>query len=71
MKKAMILLEENNNTLDGILLVIHDELVESFDTNIAEDRSKITLQKMKEAGKLYCTSVQMEAETAVGSYWIH
>lgn len=75
-KLAAILIEEynekNNIPLEyGVLLLVHDEIVEEYPKDISENRSKMSIEFMKKAGTYFCKNVGMDAETAVGDYWIH
>lgn len=47
------------------------ELVEEFPEDLADKRSPITVGFMKKAGTYFCKKVGMDAESAVGDYWIH
>ena len=69
---ALLLDEENMSLSEGLLLLVHDELVEEYaNTKDLEALSQITVSKMKQAGGITCKTVPMNAETAVGTFWIH
>ena len=70
-KLATILIEKNNTLEEGVLLAIHDEELEEYLEEIAEEMSKRTVECMKKAGEYFCKKVPMDAESAIGNYWIH
>ncbi len=71
-KIAAILIDDNNRSLKfGLLLAIHDEFVEEYDLSIAEEKSLLTVEYMRDSGRKMCKLVPMDAVTAVGDYWIH
>ena len=70
-KLAAVLIEKDKSLKEGVLLLVHDELVEEYPKELAEKRSLETIECMKKAGEYFCKNVPMDAETAVGDYWIH
>jgi DNA polymerase I-like protein with 3'-5' exonuclease and polymerase domains len=72
-KIAALLIDEDNLSLDhGLLLMVHDELVEEYSKEKKlEEISKRTVSEMIKAGSYICKKVPMDAETAIGDYWIH
>ncbi len=71
-KVAAILIDDNNRSLKfGLLLAVHDEFVEEYIESIAEEKSALTVECMRESGRKMCKEVPMDADTAVGDYWIH
>jgi len=72
MKIAAIMIEKNNNSLEeGLLLIVHDETVETYLIEKTKDKSKFTVECMKNAGKVTCKKVPMDAVSEIGDYWIH
>jgi DNA polymerase I-like protein with 3'-5' exonuclease and polymerase domains len=71
-KLAVLELEEDNYSLDeGLLLIVHDELVEEFLIENAENRSKITEKSMNLSGIIAGNKIPLYGTSAVGDYWIH
>lgn len=71
-KLAAMYIDKDNRSIDyGLLLMVHDEMVEEYPEDIIEERTKITLDSMKKAGTYFCKKVVMEAAEAIGDYWIH
>lgn len=71
-KIACILIDENSRDIkSGLLLPVHDEVVEEYSSDIIEDRKLLTRKYMQDAGKYLCKNVLMDADCAVGDYWIH
>ena len=75
-KKAVLLIEEYNEQINipleyGVLLIVHDEIIEEYPKEISKERSEITLNLMRKSGTYFCKKVGMDAETAIGNYWIH
>jgi DNA polymerase I-like protein with 3'-5' exonuclease and polymerase domains len=70
-KIAIGLLDSCRNLKQGLLLAVHDELVEEYPEDMCKERSLITVEKMRQSGTYLCPNVPMDAETAVGDHWIH
>lgn len=71
-KIALYLLDKDNMSLtEGVLLPVHDEIVEEYSENIVEQRKEETVKKMIQSGTYVCPDVPMGADAAVGDYWIH
>lgn len=72
MKLAVIELEENNTSLEeGVLLIVHDELVEEWSDEVAEEKSELTLKAFKKSGTYFTDKVEFTGTSEIGDYWIH
>lgn len=70
-KLATILVDKDSSLEEGVLLLVHDEIVQQFKQDKSEQMAEFTIECMKKAGTYFCQNVPMDAETAVGDHWIH
>ena len=70
-KLATILVDKESSLEEGVLLLVHDEIVQQFKQDKSEQMADFTIECMKKAGEYFCQNVPMDAETAVGDHWIH
>lgn len=71
-KVAAILIENKNFSLDeGLLLIVHDEMVEEYKIKDCQQKSDFTKECFTKAGTFFCKTVPMSGTSEIGSYWIH
>jgi DNA polymerase I-like protein with 3'-5' exonuclease and polymerase domains len=71
-KLAMGIIDYQNDSLDeGLLLFVHDEAVELYKEENIEEKITNTISSMKKSGLYVCKKVPMDAEAAVGDFWVH
>jgi DNA polymerase I-like protein with 3'-5' exonuclease and polymerase domains len=71
-KLAVILMEKFiTNLQEGVLLIVHDEVVQEFKADECQKQAEFTVECMRKAGSYFCKTVPMGAEYAIGDYWIH
>ena len=71
-KLAMGIIDKDNlNLNEGLILFVHDEAIEIYEEKKANFKSKNTIKAMKLAGLFTCKKVPMDAESAIGDFWIH
>jgi DNA polymerase I-like protein with 3'-5' exonuclease and polymerase domains len=70
-KLAVILMEKEVSLEEGVSIIVHDEVVQEFESKLCEDKSRDTVECMRKSGVYFCPNVPMDAETAIGKHWIH
>lgn len=71
-KIATILIEKETKTLnEGVLIMIHDELLTQYKEEEVEERVQFVENSMLKAGTFLCSHIPMNAVGEIGDYWIH
>lgn len=63
------LVNKNKIKFYKLCLIIHDEFIVECHKDDAKLVSEIVKQSMKDAGKEFCKSVEMDADPAISKYW--
>lgn len=63
----------NNSWFNVVKIVnfVHDEFVVECPENITEEVSQSLINCMKKAGSVFCKTIPLDADAAIGDYWIH
>ena len=54
-----------------IVNFVHDEFVLEVPEELVEEVTKIIIDCMKKAGDVFCKTIPLDADAAIGDYWIH
>lgn len=71
-KIAVLLLEEQNLSIkEGILIPVHDEIVEEWNEEKVETQAQLSVKMMIKAGTYTCPDVPMDVDPAINDFWEH
>ena len=63
----------NRNWFNIVKIVnfVHDEFVVEAPEELVKEVTTVLIDCMKRAGSLFCKTIELDADAAIGDHWIH